>query len=1242
MINESHISYTAWQFWIDRGGTFTDIIARHPDGTLLCKKYLSENPEAYDDAAVFGIKSILDIHQSDPVPDGLIDNIKMGTTVATNALLERKGDNVLLAITKGFKDALEIGYQARPDTFALKIEKPDILYTEVVEINERITAKGEVLQTLDIELTTKALESAFNRGLTAIAIVLMHGYQYTQHEKQLIELAKKIGFKQISASHEVSPLQKLISRGETTLVDAYLTPILLRYIQNISKGLNQKTPTQLLFMQSSGGLTSAATFRGRDAILSGPAGGIVGAVHTAKLAGFDKIIGFDMGGTSTDVSHYAGEFEKAYETEVAGVRMRVPMLHIHTVAAGGGSVLRYHDGRFRVGPESAGAIPGPVCYRRNGKLAVTDINLCLGKIQADFFPSIFGQQQNQPLDKVSSVQAFADIADKINDGRCAEDVAEGFLAIAIQHMAQAIKKISIARGYDVSKYVLNCFGGAGGQHACLVAEKLGIKTIFLHSYSGILSAYGMGLANIQVERQRVSSPVIQSGDMAAIDVAVGELKQANIEDLNRQGLSNEQITHHCTALLKYRNTDTSINIPLGPFAAMQQRFTELHEQQFGFSGAASSGTASGGAASSTSGKTIIIDTLIVESFGGAEKTVEAKQALASDLPIKIQSVRQMYSQGEWLATPVIKLSSLRFGHEVAGPAIIVEPTGTIIVEKNWQLKVNVNGHLVLHFEKEKEKEKEKVKLDSGLSESLSTEKNTCSKADPVTLELFNSAFMSIAQQMGIVLRNTSQSVNVKERLDFSCAIFDATGNLIANAPHVPVHLGSMDASVKVIINGTQSINAGDVFVQNNPYNGGSHLPDITVITPVFDSAYANILFYVASRAHHEDVGGIAPGSMSSLATDIHQEGILLDSVKLVEQGHFQTERLEKLFSAGAYPARNITQNMADLMAQTAANKTGVNELLKLVKQHSLKTVYAYMQHIQDSAKTSVQNVLARLEGGEFSYPLESGATIVVKISVDKVKLRASIDFTGTSAQQNNNLNAPKAITQAAVMYVFRCLVNDDVPLNAGCMQALDIIVPEGSLLNPRFPAAVVAGNVETSQAVTNALFAALGVLGSSQGTMNNLTLGNERYQYYETICSGSPAGVSPTGEGFNGVAAVHTHMTNTRMTDPEILEQRYPVILKDFRIDRGSGGKGEYNAGDGITRTITFLEDMQCSILSGHRITPPFGLKGGETGRLGRNWLIKSNGEQQDLAGCEHTTVNAGDSIFIQSPTGGGFGKADE
>jgi 5-oxoprolinase (ATP-hydrolysing) len=742
----------------------------------------------------------------------------------------------------------------------------------------------------------------------------------------------------------------------------------------------------------------------------------------------------------------------------------------------------------------------------------------------------------------------------------------------------------------------------------------------------------MGLADIKVERQRVANSLIQGGDIQAIDIAIELLKQANHEDLNRQGLCNSQITHQNTALLKYLNTDTSINIPLDSFSAMQQSFIKQHKQQFGFSGTDSGGADSGGADSGGADKTIVIDTLIVESYGGAEKLTQAKQTFANHLPITIQTVRKIYSQGQWLDAPLIQLSSLRFGHEVLGPAIIVEATGTIIIEKNWRVKVNVNGHLVLHFEAVK----------TVLHSKSVLEKKALNKADPVTLELFNSAFMSIAQQMGIVLRNTSQSVNVKERLDFSCAIFDATGNLIANAPHVPVHLGSMDASVKVIIHGTQSINPGDVFVQNNPYNGGSHLPDITVITPVFDATNNRILFYVASRAHHEDVGGIAPGSMSSLATDIHQEGILLDSVKLVEQGKFQTSRIEKLFSSGAYPARNITQNMADLMAQTTANKTGVNELLKLVEQHGLETVYAYMQHIQDSAKISVQKVIAGLEDGEFRYPLESGATIVVKISLDKVKLRACIDFTGTSAQQNNNLNAPKAITQAAVMYVFRCLVNDDVPLNAGCMQALDIIVPEGSLLNPRFPAAVVAGNVETSQAVTNALFAALGVLGSSQGTMNNLTFGNEHYQYYETICSGSPAGILPSGDGFHGVAAVHTHMTNTRMTDPEILEQRYPVILKEFSIDRDSGGKGKYNAGDGITRTITFLEDMQCSILSGHRITPPYGLKGGEVGRIGRNWLTKPNGQQQDLAGCEHTTVVAGDSISIQSPTGGGFGKADE
>ena len=1192
-------------------------MARKPNGSLLTKKYLSENPEAYKDAAVFGIKSILGIAQSEPVPDGLIDSIKMGTTVATNALLERKGESVLLAITQGFKDAIEIGYQARPDTFALKIEKPDILYHNVVEIDERLMSNGEVAQPLNIDKSRQSLQHAYDDGLRSIAIVLMHGYQYQQHEKQLMALAKGIGFTQISASHDVSPLQKLVSRGETTLVDAYLTPILLRYIQNISKGLNQHTPASLLFMQSSGGLTTAESFRGRDAILSGPAGGIVGAVHTAKLAGFNKIIGFDMGGTSTDVSHYAGEYEKAYETEVAGVRMRLPMLHIHTVAAGGGSTLGYQDGRFRVGPESAGADPGPVCYRRNGILAVTDINVCLGKIQPAFFPNIFGPQQNLPLDKAASTAAFAEIAEQIDDGpndkKSAEDVAEGFLTIAIEHMAQAIKKISIARGYDLSHYVLNCFGGAGGQHACLVAEKLGMKTILLHSYSGTLSAYGMGLADIKVERQKVADHAIQQGDTLAIQQAVLTLKQDNLEHLQQQGLAENQVIHQTSALLKYANTDTSISIALSTFSQMQQDFTAQHQRQFGFS---------------AKDRAIIIDTLIVESFGGAEQISESQQALTLDFSPKIKGTEKIYSQGQWLTAKVMKLSTMQYGHKIQGPAIIIEPTGTIVVEKNWRAEVNIHGHIVLHF----------TANTQALTPQLpSSHGSNISKADPVTLELFNSAFMSIAQQMGIVLRNTSQSVNVKERLDFSCALFDPKGNLIANAPHVPVHLGSMDASVKVIIHGKHTINPGDVFVQNNPYNGGSHLPDITVITPVFDRAQKHILFYVASRAHHEDIGGLAPGSMSSLATDIHQEGILLDSIKLVERGQFQTAKLEDILSSGPYPARNIPQNMADLMAQTAANKTGVNELLKLVEQHSLSTVHAYMQHIQDSAEASVKKVIANLQDGQFSYPLDSGATIKVNISIDKTNLRACIDFAGTSNQQTNNLNAPKAITQAAVMYVFRCLVNDDIPLNAGCMKALDIKVPEGSILNPNFPAAVVAGNVETSQAVTNALFAVLGALGSSQGTMNNLTFGNQNYQYYETICSGSPAGV-----GFDGVAAVHTHMTNTRMTDPEVLEQRYPVMLKAFKIDRGSGGKGKWSAGDGITRTITFLEAMQCSILSGHRISAPYGLKGGEPGRIGHNWLIKSTGEQTELEGCDHINVNAGDSVSIQSPTGGGFGKTNQ
>ncbi len=1203
--NTSDKTDNKWEFWIDRGGTFTDVVAKSPQGELLTKKLLSENPEAYDDAALHGIRSFLGLDKKAHIPLSDVAAIKMGTTVATNALLERKGDDTVLAITRGFRDAIEIGYQARPDTFALDIRKPALLYGDVIEIEERILEMGEVETPLCCDKSKVAFQKAFDDGYRSIAIVLMHAFKYPQHERALTRIAEEIGFTQISASHDVSPLPKLVSRGETTIVDAYLTPILRRYVDKISDAMgHEQAPGQLLFMQSSGGLIDASKFRGRDAILSGPAGGIVGCVHTAKLAGCDKVIGFDMGGTSTDVSHYAGEFEKAYETEVAGVRMRVPMMYIHTVAAGGGSLLKFDDGRFRVGPDSAGANPGPICYRRNGQLAVTDINVCLGKLQPEFFPQIFGPDQNLPLDQSAVHAGFEEIAAQVGDGRSAEDVAEGYLEIAVEHMAQAIKKISVSRGYDVKDYMMNCFGGAGGQHACLVAERLGITKILLHPFSGVLSAYGMGLANVQKERQSVVDAILSDELISEMENTIIRLETLNRNDLKEQGIKGAALTHRASALMRYKGTDTTIKVPVADIETMRKAFETAHKRQFGFA----------------ADKAILLDTLTVEteetSVGYEEFPAEVADG---DVPSPM-AIRRIYKAGNWLSTPIYDVSDLAYGHEIYGPAIIVEPTGTIVIEPGWTGAINKFGHLI---------------LDHATAKSATTA--VASTCDPVTLEIFNNLYMSIAEQMGIVLRNTSQSVNVKERLDFSCAIFDQDGNLVANAPHVPVHLGSMDSSVKVIIDSNQKINPGDVFVQNNPFNGGSHLPDITVVSPVFDDHTDEIIFYVASRAHHEDVGGISPGSMSPRGKTIYEEGVILDNIKLVENSVFMIDRMTKAFSAGPYPARNIDQNIADLMAQVAANATGAAELKKLVKNYGLETVHAYMGYIQQSAEKAVRRVIANIEDGSFKFELDFGAVIQVAVKTDKTTGRAIIDFSGTSPQLTNNFNAPCAITHAAVLYVFRCLVDDDIPLNAGCMKPLDMIIPEGSMLNPKFPAAVVAGNVETSQAVTNVLFAALHALGASQGTMNNLTFGNDQYQYYETICSGAPA-----GPGFNGAAAVHTHMTNTRMTDPEILEHRYPVILDKFEIDRGSGGRGRWNAGDGITRTIRFRETMECSILSGHRAVAPFGLDGGEKGRRGRNWIERMDGSIEELSGCAHTIVQDGDRISIQTPTGGGYGACDE
>ncbi len=1245
----------SWEFWIDRGGTFTDVIGRRPDGTLVTHKLLSENPEAYADAAVAGMRQLLGLAPGEAIPAARIGAVKMGTTVATNALLERKGERTLLLITKGFRDALRIGYQARPKIFAKHIIKPDMLYERVVEVDERVRADGTVERSLDIDAVRAELVRASDDGIRAVAVVLMHAYRYSEHERQIAALARDLGFTQVSASHEVSPLIKLVGRGDTTVVDAYLSPILRRYVAQVAGDLvdEQTSPraargTKLMFMMSSGGLTAAELFRGKDAILSGPAGGVVGMAETGRQAGFDRLIGFDMGGTSTDVSHFAGEYERTFETEVAGVRMRAPMMLINTVAAGGGSILHYDGARFRVGPDSAGANPGPKCYRRGGPLAVTDANVMVGKLIPDFFPKIFGPRQREPLDAQSVRGAFAALAKEIGDGRKAEQVADGFIKIAVENMANAIKKISVQRGYDVTRYTLNCFGGAGGQHACLVADALGMTSVLIHPFSSLLSAYGMGLADIRSVRQQAIEEPFGEEVRASLEKVVRKLSRAATDEVVGQGVTPQKIKVHVRAHVRYAGTDTALIVDADglKLSKIKSAFQRAHKARFGFIDRK---------------KSLVLEAISVEAVGGGARFREAAHKIkCAKLPGPARRTR-FFSGGKWHRALVYLRETLAPGHKVKGPAIIVEPHQTVVIEDGWQTEVTAKNHLVLRRIKK-----------------LARPRAIGTRADPVMLEVFNNLFMSIAEQMGVALQNTAYSVNIKERLDFSCAVFDGDGSLVANAPHMPVHLGSMDRAVETIIReNAGKIRPGDVYAINAPYNGGTHLPDITVCTPVFASPSTlvgkgrvggrevvrssrrgharqssraqylstptpnsspqgggEILFWVASRGHHADVGGISPGSMSPNATTIEQEGVYIDNFKLVDRGRFREKELQALLTGGPHPARNPVQNINDLKAQIAANEKGVQELRKMVRHFTLPVVRAYMGHVQDNAAESVRRVIDRLHNSTFAVEMDQGTVIKVRIAVDKKKREATVDFTGTSPQQPNNFNAPEAVTRAAVLYVFRVMVDDDIPMNAGCLRPIRIVVPKKSLLSPEFPAAVVAGNVETSQEVTNCLFGALGAMAAAQGTMNNLNFGNARYQYYETICSGSPA-----GPGFPGTDAVHTHMTNTRLTDPEILEFRYPVLLEDFHIRKDSGGRGQWKAGDGIRRTIRFLEKMECTILSGHRRVRPFGLAGGEDGQVGENRVRRENGRTEKLAGCDATLLDAGEAIIIQTPTAGGYGR---
>ena len=1196
---------SGWQFWIDRGGTFTDVVARAPDGSLRTFKLLSENPDRYADAATAGVEAVL-AQAGEDIRTAAISAVKMGTTVATNALLERKGEPVVFAVTEGFADALLIGYQNRPRLFDRQIVKPPPLHAEVVEITERVTAEGEVVRPLDIERARADFTAAYARGYRAISIVLMHGFRHTGHEQRLKALAREIGFPQISVGHEVSALIKLVARGDTACADAYLSPILRRYVDRVVSRL--PAVTRLLFMQSSGGLVEAGAFRGCDAVLSGPAGGVVGMARAAAEAGFDRVLGFDMGGTSTDVCHYAGAYERTHEAVVAGVRLRAPMMDIHSVAAGGGSICGFDGTRLRVGPASAGARPGPACYRQGGPLTITDCNLMLGKIRPEFFPAVFGPGGDQRLDEAVVVERFTALSDDVAQatGRrlSPRELAEGFVGIAVEAMAKAVKQISIQRGYDAAGYTLVSFGGAGGQHACMVADALGVGRVMIHPLAGVLSAYGMGRADLRVLREATVEARLKPDAMAGLTRAADRLERQAVAALEAQAVPFDRLSVSRTARIKYEGTDAALEAPFAGEAEMDAAFADQHQARFGFI---------------APGKPLVIEALSVEAIGHATEadTVFAAPRGVSPAPVATAPVRMA---GADMAAPVFSRADLPTGFEIDGPAVVVEETATTAVEPGWRARVDARANLILERA-----------IAPARRSALDAE------VDPVRLEVFNSLFMAVAEQMGVALQSTAYSVNIKERLDFSCAVFDASGALIANAPHIPVHLGSMGDSVRSVMAARRADGRGmwpgDVYMLNAPYSGGTHLPDVTVITPVF-AGDEEPDFYVAARGHHADIGGITPGSMPPLSRSVEEEGVLIDNVLLVEAGRFLETEVRTLLASGPWPARNPDQNIGDLKAQSAACAKGAEELRRLTAEYGRAVVHAYMGHVQANAEAAVKTVLAGLKSGAFDVEMDDGSMIRVRLEVDTAARSVVVDFTGTSPQRPNNLNAPLSICRAAVLYVLRTLVDDEIPLNDGCLRPVTLIVPEGSMLNPRYPAAVVAGNVETSQAIVDALYGALGALAASQGSMNNFTFGDHARQYYETIGGGAGA-----GPGFDGASAVQTHMTNSRLTDPEVLETRFPVLVERFAVRRGSGGAGRGRGGDGVVRKIRFREPMTAAILSNRRRVAPFGLEGGDPGALGRNSVERADGTVEPLGGVDSVEMAAGDAFVVETPGGGGFGR---
>jgi 5-oxoprolinase (ATP-hydrolysing) len=1188
---------TGWQFWIDRGGTFTDIVALSPEGKLSTAKLLSVDPARYDDAAVHGMRTFLNLKASDGFPAQRVSAIKVGTTVATNALLERKGERTALATTVGLGDVLRIGTQHRPRLFDLNIKLPEMLYERVVEIPGRVSAQGEVLAPFDIKRATDLLAALYTDGFKALAIVLMHADRFPDHEQQLEKIAAKIGFTQISVSHRVNPVMKIVGRGDTTVADAYLSPVLRRYVDGLTAKTNN---AKLYFMQSSGGLASAERFQGKDAVLSGPAGGVVGAGETARAAGFDHIVGFDMGGTSTDVSHIAGEIERAYDTTVAGVRLRVPMMKIHTVAAGGGSICSFDGLRLKVGPESAGSHPGPASYRKGGPLTVTDCNVLLGKVQPDFFPRVFGPNGDQPLDAEIVRAKFNTLADSISKAtgttRTPESLAKDFIAIAVDNMARAIKRVSVEQGHDISDHALACFGGAGGQHACLIAETLDIGTVIVHPLAGVLSALGIGLARQSVTKQQTIETVLTAENLPHIESVLNKLNTAAKGELAHD-VGNATVAATQRVHLRADGSDTALAIAWANLDDMRAAFVSAYTKKFGFA---------------PDKPTIVCERAEVE-------VTEAKAATlptSTFAPTATAPAKPATQNDGW---PIYVRDDLPLNCRIIGPALIAETNATTVVEAGWHATVIADGHLVLTRD-----------------QGHQAQKKVTPVRDPAMIEIFNNLFMSIAEHMGAVLQSTARSVNIKERLDFSCAVFDGGGNLIANAPHMPVHLGSMGDSVRAVREKHgPTMRDGDSYVLNAPYNGGTHLPDITVVTPVMRKGHAAPLFFVACRGHHADVGGITPGSMPPTSTTIDQEGVLLDNIALVRSGTFLDADIRAHLTGGTYPARSVDQNIADLKAQAAATTIGAQQLLTTCDKYGLDVVQAYMGHVQDYAEAAVRRAIGKLKSGSRTCPMDDGSEITVNVTIDRAKSQAIVDFTGTSPQRPTNFNAPRSICRAAVLYVFRTLIDEDIPLNDGCMRPITLIIPPGSMLDPKHPAAVVAGNVETSQIVCDALYGALGVLAASQGTMNNFTFGDAKHQYYETIAGGSGA-----GPGFHGTSAVQTHMTNSRLTDPEVLEWRFPVVLERFAIRKNSGGPGQFTGGDGVERTLRFLAPMTASILSGRRATHPFGLNGGGNAKAGTTIVTRSNGDTENLGATASVVLQTGDSITIATPGGGGYGAA--